>query len=61
MGATWWSTYTFNKTFFLVSIVGPADTLETGGGACTDSFVASGTSGLTSPVICGLNAGQHSK
>ena len=28
---------------------------------CTDSLVVSGTSGLSTPVICGSNAGQHSK
>ena len=40
--------------------IGPADTLETTG-VCTDSFVASGTSGITTPVICGMNTGQHRK
>jgi hypothetical protein len=64
-------TYTINKCsadvctvrldFETFTTVGPADTAETSGGACTDSFVASGTSGSTSPVICGSNAGQHSK
>ena len=27
----------------------------------TDSFKVSGTSGLSTPIICGSNAGQHSK
>ena len=26
-----------------------------------DTFVVSGTSGITAPTICGKNAGQHSK
>ena len=26
-----------------------------------DTFVVSGTSGITSPTICGKNGGQHSK
>ena len=41
--------------------MGPSSTEETSGGACTDSFVVTGTSGLTSPTICGKNTGQHSK
>ena len=41
--------------------VGPSGTLEATGGLCVDSLVVSGTSGLSSPVICGSNAGQHSK
>lgn len=62
-------TYTINKCscdvcslrldFESFSLRGPADTLETDGGACQDSLVISGTSGLSSPVICGLNSGQH--
>ena len=40
--------------------IGPSDTLETTG-VCTDSFIASGTSGITTPVICGMNTGQHRK
>ena len=65
-------TYTINKCssevcavrldFETFTTLGPADTIETGGGACQDSFVVRGTgSGLTTPVICGSNAGQHSK
>ena len=64
-------TYTINKCssdacsvrldFETFAISGPAVTTEATGGTCTDSFVASGTSGITSPVICGMNAGQHSK
>jgi len=38
---------------------GPADTEEISGGVCVDSLVVSGTSGLSSPVICGMNTGQH--
>ena len=41
--------------------MGPATTEETTGGACTDSFVITGTSGLSSPTICGKNTGQHRK
>ena len=65
-------TYTINKCssevcavrldFETFTTLGPADTVETNGGACQDSFVVRGTgSGLTTPVICGSNAGQHSK
>jgi len=63
-------TYTINKCssevcavrldFETFTTLGPADTVETNGGACQDSFVVRGTgSGLTTPVICGSNAGQH--
>jgi len=62
-------TYTINKCssdvcsvrldFETFQIKGPADTLEATGGACVDGFVASGTSGITTPTICGLNSGQH--
>jgi len=61
-------TYTINKCsgdvcavrldFETMTIAGPATTLETTG-TCTDSFVATGTSGLSTPVICGKNTGQH--
>ena len=47
--------------FETFQIMGPTLTTEAAGGACVDSFVASGTSGATTPVICGLNSGQHSK
>lgn len=62
-------TYTINKCASTVCAVrldfetfqtaGPSSTAEVSGGVCTDSFVVSGTSGLSSPVICGSNAGQH--
>ena len=62
-------TYTINKCssnvcavrldFETFSIQGPALTTELG--ACTDMFTASGTSGQSSPVICGLNTDQHCK
>jgi len=63
-------TYTINKCssdvcsvrldFETFQIRGPATTLEAANAHnCLDSFVASGTSGITTPVICGLNAGQH--
>ena len=64
-------TYTINKCssdvcsvrldFETFQIAGPALTTEAAGGACVDSFVAKGTSGAETPVICGLNSGQHSK
>merc|ERR1712238_12155 len=63
-------TYTINKCsdsvcnvrldFETFTTAGPAATTEAANGnACTDSFVVTGTSGLSSPVICGENAGQH--
>jgi hypothetical protein len=62
-------TYTVNKCasnvcnvrldFETFATAGPALTTEITGGVCVDSFVVSGTSGLSSPVICGNNAGQH--
>jgi len=46
--------------FEAFTIEGPADTIETGGGACVDSFTASATAtGAKTPVICGENSGQH--
>ena len=63
--------YTINKCsadvcsvrldFNTFSIRGPTDTEETGGGACVDSFQVVGTSGITTPIICGMNTGQHSE
>ena len=63
--------YTINKCsssvcavrldFETFATAGPSATTETSGGVCTDSFVVTGTSGLSTPVICGSNAGQHSK
>ena len=45
------------------NIDGPTSTSEltanANGGICVDSFAVSGTSGLSSPVICGSNTGQH--
>ena len=40
---------------------GPSSTEEVNGGECTDSLVVTGSSGLSSPVFCGKNTGQHSK
>ena len=64
-------TYTINKCstdvcavrldFETFTTAGPSATDETTGGVCTDSFVATGTSGYSTPVICGKNTGQHSK
>jgi len=46
--------------FDAFTIQGPAATNEpTNGHNCVDSFVVTGTSGLSSPTICGMNAGQH--
>jgi len=63
-------TYTINKCsdtvcnvrldFETFTTKGPAATTEdAAGNACADTFVVSGTSGITSPTICGKNAGQH--
>merc|ERR1719367_1882270 len=62
-------TYTINKCaasvcsvrldFETFATAGPTSTAEATGGVCTDSFVVTGTSGLSTPVICGSNAGQH--
>merc|ERR1712062_267321 len=42
------------------TIRGPAATNEvTNGHNCQDSFTVTGTSGLSSPTICGMNSGQH--
>jgi len=42
------------------TIRSPTDTLETAGGSCTDTFIASSaTTGDTTPTICGENGGQH--
>ena len=64
-------TYTINKCssdvcsvrldFESFTTQGPTSTAELLGGACVDSFTATGSSGQTSPVICGMNKGQHSK
>lgn len=61
--------YTINKCssevcqvrldFETFNIAGPAATTEATGGLCVDSFVVTGTSGLSTPVICGLNTGEH--
>lgn len=61
--------YTINKCscdvcsvrldFETFTTAGPALTTEVTGGVCVDSFVVSGTSGLSSPVICGSNTDQH--
>jgi len=39
--------------------LGPVATGEEMGGLCVDSLVVTGSSGLSSPVICGMNDGQH--
>ena len=64
-------TYTINKCssdvcsvrldFETFTTRGPAGTEETDGGVCTDSFQVTGTSGQATPIICGMNRGQHSK
>ena len=45
--------------FETMTIAGPSSSAEVNGGACTDSFVATGTSGITTPTICGKNTGAH--
>ena len=47
--------------FETFTTLGPTSTAESSGGVCVDSFVVTGTSGLSTPVICGKNTGQHSK
>lgn len=44
--------------FEAFSIKGLALTTEVAQ-SCIDSFVATGATGLATPTICGLNAGQH--
>lgn len=39
--------------------LGPADTVETTGGACIDTFTVTVNSGQTVPPICGTMTGQH--
>jgi len=41
------------------SNLGPADTVETTGGACQDSFSVTVSTGQSIPNICGTNTGQH--
>jgi len=45
--------------FETFAIQGPTLTTEVAGGACKDSFVATGTTSGNTPAICGLNSGQH--
>ena len=46
--------------FLTFNTGGPVDGKEDGTNhLCQDSFVASGSSGISSPVICGLNTGEH--
>ena len=47
--------------FETFTIEAPADTVETTGGVCVDSFQVTGSSGQTTPIICGLNTGEHGK
>ena len=47
--------------FETFTIDGPTDTQEAGGGTCIDSFQVTGSSGGASPIICGINTGQHGK
>merc|ERR1719272_1502012 len=62
--------YTINKCsssvcnvrldFETFTTLGPSITTEvTATGVCVDTLVVTGTSGLTTPIICGKNAGQH--
>lgn len=45
--------------FMTFMSLGPADTIETGGGACQDQLVITLTSGQAVPVVCGTLTGQH--
>jgi len=63
-------TYTINKCadtvcnvrldFETFTTLGPSLTTEvTATGVCVDTMIVTGTSGITTPTICGKNAGQH--
>jgi len=39
--------------------LGPADTVETDGGVCPDTFTVTSNTGQTVPPICGTMTGQH--
>jgi len=45
--------------FETFTTLGPAATGEANGGLCVDSLEIKGSSGLSSPIICGMNTGQH--
>ena len=45
--------------FETFTILGPGSTLEDASHTCQDSFTVTGTSGQSTPVICGMNSGQH--
>ena len=45
--------------FETFSILGPGSTLEDAAHTCLDTFTVTGTSGQSTPVICGMNSGQH--
>lgn len=49
---------TIRLDFLNFNINGPASDMEVNGGECTDSFTTSGSTGKTSPVICGVNTGK---
>ena len=50
----------FRLDFENFLINGPADTSETGGGACQDSLTTTTSTNLPVPKICGSNVGHHS-
>ena len=50
----------FRLDFENFLINGPADTSETGGGACQDSLTTTTSTSLPVPKICGSNVGHHS-
>ena len=50
----------FRLDFENFLINGPADTSETGGGACQDSLTTTTSTNLPIPKICGSNVGHHS-
>jgi len=49
----------FRLDFENFLINGPADTSETGGGACQDSLTTTTSTSLPVPKICGSNVGHH--
>ena len=51
----------FRMDFEQFTLKGPADSIETNGGVCTDTMTVTVNSGQKIPTICGQNTGQHSE
>merc|ERR1719245_892205 len=49
----------FRMDFEQFTLKGPADSIETNGGVCTDTMTVTVNSGQKIPTICGQNTGQH--